>query len=244
MDVFCEDWFEGVPGHDEHWWTDEEGVGETETVEITGSNVPHDGTYYIWVYQISGSGTYTLNVVIDRTPPSIAIVGYEPPNPQPDDTVTVTANVTDADSGVKTVTLQYSSDGGTVWSSLPMTVATGSIYTATIPKQSDGTTVQFKVSAEDNAGFEDTSTVDSYTVKALIFGIEPLIFYGIIGGLAIAILAIIIFFLMRRGKAPPSPPPPPPPPQPPTAQPNFCRVCGAPIPPETKFCPKCGREVS
>lgn len=209
LEVYCREHIpaERVPGHEDHWWYESRGVGQTGTVEITGGSVPHDGTYYIVCRQWSGRGIYTLTSVIDRTPPSITGVSYSPQRPQPEDTVTVTATVTDADSGVKTVTLLYSTDGG-AWSSVTMTPTTGSTYSATIPKLVDGTAVQLKVSAEDNAEFTAESAVQSYTVKALIFGLEPIVFYGLIGGIVIAIVLLLVFLLMHR-RVPPVPPTPP-----------------------------------
>jgi hypothetical protein len=250
MEVSCEDYWKGTAGHETHLWRHYMGVGEEETVQITGSNVPHDGTYYITVWSVSGSGSYTLKSVIDRTPPVISNVARNPQQPQPSDTVTVTANVTDPDSGVKTTTLRYSKDGGTTWSDVAMTVGTGSIYTGTIPAQPDGTAVQYKIKAEDNAGFSGESAVASYTSKTLIFGMEPLMFYALVGGLVVIVVVVVVLLVVRKPKAvppptPTSPPapayaPPPAPAAPPTA---FCPNCGTPISPGTVFCPKCGRRI-
>ena len=262
LQVACEEYVEHLSGeststaHDTHFWSNSTGVGQPVSIEISGG-VPHDGIYFVVVFYSSGSGSYTLKSVIDRTPPVINNVARNPQQPQPSDTATVSANVTDPDSGVKTVTLRYSKDSGTTWSDVAMTVGTGSIYTGTIPAQPDGTAVQYKIKAEDNAGFSGESAVASYTSKTLIFGLEPLMFYALVGGLAVVVVVVVVLLVVRKPKVvppptpayapPPTPPPAPayaPPPAAPAAPPTgFCPTCGTPIPPGTVFCPKCGRRI-
>jgi len=255
MEVSCEEYWKGTAGHTTELWDNFTGVGEEEILQIPGG-VPHDGTYYVSVWATSGSGSYTLKSVIDRWPPVISDIGRNPQQPQPSDTVTVSANVTDLDSGVKTVTLRYSKDGGDTWLSVPMSVSTGTIYAGSIPAQPDGTAVQYKIKAEDNAGFSGESTVASYTSKTLIFGMEPMIFYALVGGLVVVVVVVVVLLVMRKPKALPpaapvyAPPPTPPPapayaPPPAAAAPptGFCPTCGTPIPPGTVFCPKCGRRI-
>jgi len=104
-----------------------------------------------------------LALKFDDDPPVVSGIDYSPKQPRPTDAVTVTAEVTDAVSAVKYVVLRYSTDGGDTWISVPMTG--GSAYTGTIPKNAEGTTVQFKVVAEDNAGFVTESAFTSYTVQ-------------------------------------------------------------------------------
>jgi len=160
----------------------------------------------------------------DTSPPTISDINYEPETPKPDDRVTVSASITDDFSGVKEVVLWYSTDGGDTWNQVQMRNPTESNYTAEIPKQAGGATVQFKVSAEDIAGFSAESSVFSYTVKTLIFGLEPIIFYGLVGGVVVMI-AVAIFFSRRRR-------PPRPYVVPPVAPPTL-----------VKRCPSCGRTL-
>lgn len=233
--VFCEECWKHTSGHEAHTWSDFLGVGETETLEIMGSSVPHDGIYYVSLIQKAGSGSYTLSSIVDRTPPSISDISYNPQSPQPTDVVTVTADITEADSGIKTVTLQYSTDGGATWTSAAM-VSGDTPYTGTIPAHVDGMTVQFKIRAEDNAGLVTESPVTSYTVKALIFGLEPLMFYALIGGLVVVVL-IVVFLLMRRKAPSPAPQPTPPP-----APAAYFTGCGSLVPLGI-IIPKCGRRI-
>jgi len=247
LQVVCEEYVRHMSGeststaHDTHFWSNSTGVGQPVSIEIPRDDI-HDGIYFVIVFRSSGSGTYTLKSVIDRTPPVISNIARNPQQPQPADAVTVSANVTDPDSGVKTVTLRYSKDGGTTWLDVPMSVSTGTTYTANIPAQPDGTVVQYKIKAADNAGFSGESAVASYTSKTLIFGLEPIMFYALVGGLAVVVV-VVVLLVMRKPKVVPPPTPayaPPPTAAPPT---GFCPTCGTPIPPGTVFCPKCGRRI-
>jgi hypothetical protein len=140
----------------------------------------------------------------DRTPPVISNVARNPQQPQPSDTVTVTANVTDTESGVKAVTLLYAIGGG-AWTSLPMSLSTGSTYTATIPKQSDGTAVQFKVKAEDEDGITAETAVASYTVHASPAAIPGFPLESIIIGIIIATAALLSLKKRRFEEYPATP---------------------------------------
>jgi len=104
-------------------------------------------------------------LMVDNEPPTISDVGYSPQDPKPSDQVTVTAKVDDDVSGLKAVQLRYSTDGGGSWDVVDMS-APGISFTATIPEKPEGTTVQFRVKAEDYAGFRAESAVASYTVTA------------------------------------------------------------------------------
>jgi len=137
----------------------------------------------------------------DLTPPSISNIVYTPQSPQPSDAVAVSANVTDTESGVKAVTLLHAIGGG-AWTSLPMSLSTGSIYSATIPKQSDSTTVQLKVKAEDEAGNTVESAVASYTVRAPAAAIPGFSLESIIIGIIIAAAALLSLKKRRLGQHP------------------------------------------
>ena len=194
-----------------------------------------------------------VELKFDNEPPTISDVSPVPATPTPDDNVTVSASVTDDVSGLKSVTLLYSIDGGATWSSVTMTkiiILDNGIekYKAEIPAQASGTTVQFKVSAEDNVFFSAESTVASYTVKTFIFGMEPLLFYGLIIGLVVVIVIVVVVVVLVRRPKPRAAPPPtlPAPPAAPPAVPAvaYCTKCGAPVKPGDVYCPKCGQKLS
>ena len=181
------------------------------TVNVTGHYDRETGicfSFFVGVLEdsvVKASFAMTIQsasmIVGDYTPPSISNVVYDPKKPQPSDAVTISANVIDTESGVKAVILLYTAGGGT-WTSLPMSLSTGSNYTAAIPKQSDGTIVEFKVKAEDNVGNTVESAVGSYTVKALILGMELAAFYSLAGVLVIVVALVAILLFARRRKAP------------------------------------------
>lgn len=106
----------------------------------------------------------------DTSPPNIVVM-REPSGPQVPEgqSVAVSASVTDAESGVKNATLQYTLDNSTNWSSaisvsmsLNLTLqpqnSLALSFNATILGQSSGTHVRFRIIAYDFAG--NSGTVD------------------------------------------------------------------------------------
>jgi hypothetical protein len=106
----------------------------------------------------------------DTSPPSI-VVAREPSGPQvpENQSVLVSADVTDAESGVKNATLEYTLDNSTDWSSAyatPMSLNTtlqpqnslALSFNATIPGQLSGMRVRFRIVAYDFAG--NNATID------------------------------------------------------------------------------------
>jgi parallel beta-helix repeat protein len=91
---------------------------------------------------------------VDKFPPAIESVVRTPQGDiQPNQEVTISAKVTDADSGVKKVVLLYTLDGGASWINLAMNFnITSGFWEAIIPEQPAGTQIQYKVVAYDNAG--------------------------------------------------------------------------------------------
>jgi len=90
-------------------------------------------------------------VDIDTTPPTIMTPTQVPATDvMPNQTVTISVNVTDA-SGVQNVTLWYTINGGG-WTPANMTSESGDTYTGEIPGQPAGTSIQYKIIAYDNAG--------------------------------------------------------------------------------------------
>jgi len=88
----------------------------------------------------------------DNVPPVIENPKQKPAEGvQPNQPVSISVNVTDTKSGVKSVTLNYTS--GTSWTVVSMQFnATSGLYEATIPGFNAGTHVQYKIEAEDYAG--------------------------------------------------------------------------------------------
>jgi hypothetical protein len=103
----------------------------------------------------------------DVLAPELGAPLQDPPrnNVQPHQNVTISVNVTDAESGVKNATLFYSLDNGTTWEEpVPMNLDnTNGLYEGTIPGRPIGTWVRFKIEAFDKAGnnvTKDGTSVD------------------------------------------------------------------------------------
>jgi len=99
---------------------------------------------------VGGSYLYTW----DTTPPEISDPTQTPlaDNVQIDQDVTVSVNVTDYETGVKNVTLSYTTDNGTTWNDVPMTLdSTSGLWEADIPGKALDTWVKYKITAYDNA---------------------------------------------------------------------------------------------
>lgn len=91
----------------------------------------------------------------DITPPNIGTPTQEPPPDMvmPYQNVTVTVNITDAESGVKNATLHYNINNTATWTTIVMSYnSTSRLYYATIPGQSEEAFVKYKIVAYDNAG--------------------------------------------------------------------------------------------
>ena len=164
--------------------------------------------YKIWANDTLGNvfETDVFNyTVVDTEAPTIGDISYTPEEPKEGEDVTVKAKVTDV-SGVDTVLLLYSTDGGKTWEEVEMTPVGGDYYEATIPGQPAGTEVVFKVWANDTFGNEAVSSEFSYTVKAKPTPAPgPMLAPGrttylVIGGAvaAIAVIGVAAFLLRRR----------------------------------------------
>jgi len=119
-------------------------------------------------YETQTNGTYRAPIY-ETTPPTIGTPTQDPPvnNVQPNQSVKVSVNVTDLESGVKNVTLSYTND--TVWYDVPMTLNdTTGLWEATIPGFALGVQVKYKIIAYDyaeNIAVNDNATsYFNYTV--------------------------------------------------------------------------------
>jgi hypothetical protein len=95
-------------------------------------------------------------------PPVITNINHAPPNPSPEDTVTVSAEVTD-DGTVVTVSFFYSINSS-AFDSTVMNLTTGDTYQAKIDPQPENTTVEYFIKAVDNDTLITTSAANDYTV--------------------------------------------------------------------------------
>jgi len=107
-------------------------------------------------------GSANVNYIYDGEAPTIEDPTRTPSGTvQPNQAVLVSVNVTDTGTGVASVTLNYTTDNGATWSSLPMTLnATSGFYEASIPGQTAGTDVKYEIDAEDIAGNKAVNNYD------------------------------------------------------------------------------------
>ncbi len=145
-------------------------IGYTDTHAINPDSTDKSGVseaFGVWLdrtkneiiasgYDVTTDENY-MNVYVksEAPPPEIGIPFQEPPrnNVLADEEVKVSVNVTDAESGVKNVTLFYAINNRTTWENRTMNYnPSTSLYEATIAGQPFGTWVKFKIVAYNNAG--------------------------------------------------------------------------------------------
>ena len=148
--------------------TDNRGITSYTWTFVDGTSRRLTGRNPTCTFNIPGICTVTLNVtdvagnwdtdtvtvhVLDVTPPTILTpIQSSATNVTLGQQVKISANITDAGSGVKNATLLYTVDNGP-WRTrvLSFNVATG-YYETTIPGQLNGTWVKYEIKAYDNAG--------------------------------------------------------------------------------------------
>lgn len=123
---------------------------------ISGSVAAHsiDYTAYDYSDRIGAKANFTIELVEDSNRPIIGIPSRVPEDVVlPNQEVKAFVNVTDAESGVKNVTLYYNLNNSLTWAAKPMSYnSTSRLYNATILGQPIGTYVRFKIVAYDKAG--------------------------------------------------------------------------------------------
>jgi parallel beta-helix repeat protein len=163
MDSDANVWDEGYPSGG-NYWSDYIGVDE-----FSGLNQDQPGSDGIGdqAYNITQNNTdrYPLMKILDEYPPIIWSPTFEPSNNiHPGQEVRAITNSTDEWSGIKNVTLFYTTNNGTSWESILMPY-TG-VFKATIPGQPAKTIVKCKVIAYDNAGNNATTEEEEYIVMS------------------------------------------------------------------------------
>ncbi len=135
----------------------------------------------------------------DNTPPSIYTPTIQPSSPGPNDPVTVSVLVTDTDSGVKNVSIIYTSDN---WRSVNTTLvasynAVSQVATVQIEAQKSGGHVAYYVVAFDNRGNRaldnNSGSYFSYNVPAPApWSLNSWIYAGILAALGLFLLAVLL----------------------------------------------------
>ena len=106
----------------------------------------------------------------------------------------VSVNVTDPKSGVKNVTLSYTTDNGTSWIDIPMNYnTTTSFYEAIIPKQSEGTLVKYQIIAFD---YTNNKSVENDSGQYFAYTVTPE--YTTMMLLLILLFSAIVLFIAKK----------------------------------------------
>ncbi|MEM3729049.1 MAG: NosD domain-containing protein [Candidatus Bathyarchaeia archaeon] len=135
-------------------------------VQLNVTAIPNTG--YAFAYWLLDGNKRTENPItilmdsnhileahfVDNIKPEISEPSQTPPpeNVPLNQEVTVTVTVTDYGSGVKNVTLWYSINNGTTWTTLNMTEIAPNTFQVTIPGYGNCTWVTYKIIAYDKAG--------------------------------------------------------------------------------------------
>ena len=140
------------------------GDGVYETLWISSKAI--EGLHFINFYALdragnSGKFANRLNFYVYNNP-TIKNPSISPPLPSLGNSITVRSEITDI-SGVKSVELSYSANGGNSWNAVPMS-STGAIYTCTIPAQASET-VYYKIEATDVHGYRSESNTYAYSIR-------------------------------------------------------------------------------
>jgi hypothetical protein len=139
---------------------------------ISGSVGVHSINYTAYDYsdRIGARVNVTMELGEDTNAPLIGIPSRVPEDAvQPNQEVTVFVNVTDAESGVKNVTLYYDLDYNQTWTAKPMSYNSSShVCNATIPGQPAGTYVSFQIVAYDKVGNNATRDGTEYCTYEVI----------------------------------------------------------------------------
>ncbi|KXH70160.1 MAG: hypothetical protein AM326_01045 [Candidatus Thorarchaeota archaeon SMTZ-45] len=109
-----------------------------------------------------GGDVFVFKISEEEVGPQIAL-DREPELPGPEDTVTVTATVTDP-NGVAEVILSYSNNSESTWTNITMNSSGINEWTAIIPVHEDELQIYYKVYAKDNLGNWALSSTVSYIV--------------------------------------------------------------------------------
>ena len=134
----------------------------------------------------------------DTTPPTIDPCLQTPVTPDFDEAVTVAANVTDTDTGVRPdgVILSYRTNGG-AWTNVTMSHTTGDTYEGVIPALPGGTHVEYMVVAYDYA---DNPAVDDAAGLYYVYTVVPEFPTWSILAVA-ALLSGLVLVVMKRRRA-------------------------------------------
>ncbi|MGQ9544317.1 MAG: C39 family peptidase [Candidatus Bathycorpusculaceae bacterium] len=164
---------------------------------VSGSVESHDNhPAYSYTDRIGARVNFTMEFGEDNNAPILTDLSRFPSGDvQPYQEVKVSVNVTDAESGVKNITLFYTVNDGFSWENRTMNLnQTTGLYEAIIPGQSAETWVRFKIVAYDYLGNE--ATLDGTTPQCTYQVIPE--FPSNMALLLLAILTVLFIVHLKR----------------------------------------------
>jgi hypothetical protein len=168
---------------------------------VSGSVWSH-GDYppYDYSDRIGAKASFTIEFMEDSNPPIIADLSKFPSEDiQPDQEVKISVNVTDSESGVKNVTLFYTTNDEISCENKTMDLnQTTGLYETIIPGQPAETWVKFKIVAYDY--LENNSTLDGTTPQCMYYVIPEFPSPTAALLLSAMVTSLLIISLRRRNK--------------------------------------------
>lgn len=146
--------------------------GTAVNFSITGLDVSAANTLVVgFSFNCNGSGDgysiseFKVETAGSNPAPQITNISNTPSTPNSSQTVSVTADITDAD-GIASANVKWGTASGSLTNTVSMSNTSGNTYAGTIPTQANGTTIYYAVEATDsNASPETTTSSESnYTV--------------------------------------------------------------------------------
>jgi hypothetical protein len=156
----------------EPWTLLIDGASMLPTITENATHTSLHFTYTHSTHTIQIIGTWVIGPPTDATPPLIQ-TPFQQPEPDkvtPDKTVTVYVNVTDMESGVKSVILSYTTNGGATWNNLTMLLLAGNEFQAVIPAFPSGTNICYKIIAYDNS---DNVAINDNAGQYYCYAVNP-----------------------------------------------------------------------
>jgi len=134
----------------------------------------------------------------DTTPPTIGTPSQDPVSTSVEayQNVTVTANITDAESGVREAILSYTTDEGQTWTNTTMINTANDLYEAKIPGFPTGTHLQYKIMAYDNA---DNSATEDNSGQYYVYTVIPE-FQSFASMIFVLVASITVLAILKKKK--------------------------------------------
>jgi len=179
-----------------NYWSDYEGD------DANGDGI-EDTPYVIDDYNVDRYPLASFWTETDEEPPAIGLPTCFPDDLiQPYEDVTVYVAVTDVGSGLKNITLFYSTTNGTSWMELEMTYnSTSELFMTVLPGQPLDTLVKYNIVAFDNAGHvavkDNSGQFFSYEVIPEFSSIYLLLSFSIT---TIIVLLVVKTFCRKRAR--------------------------------------------